>query len=343
MAMINTITREDVVEGYRLLLGRDPESEAVIEAYLAEQLTLWPFLKLLAGSSEGVHHAVDYASGYFIKHQGIFDIDVDFSPEERSRLIKNTEEAWLVLGQTDPYWSVLTDNFYRADALTLASREQFYGTGAAEVEVFESACVRNGLKLNRDGTVLDLGCGVGRVGEHFARSYSKYIGVDISTAHLEIARERFSLQRLSNTTLMQLSAFLNTGPDFDILYSVLTLQHNPPPIMLSVLSGCFERLRPGGCAFFQLPCYLYEYEFRHSSYLSRERADWGVEMHALPQPYVFRTLAEHGMVPVEVVPYPRIGPIGFSYAFFSHKPVKPVSTQIQAEASFETAEPEKAG
>ena len=48
-----------------------------------------------------------------------------------------------------------------------------------------------------------------------------------------------------------------------------------------------------------------------------------MEMHALPQAHVFRALAENGLVSVEVIPYPRIGPIGFSFAFLAIKPLSP--------------------
>ena len=45
-----------------------------------------------------------------------------------------------------------------------------------------------------------------------------------------------------------------------------------------------------------------------------------MEMHPLPQRQVFALLAEHGLIPIEVVPNARIGPSGHSYSFLAQKP-----------------------
>ena len=44
-----------------------------------------------------------------------------------------------------------------------------------------------------------------------------------------------------------------------------------------------------------------------------------MEMHALPQKYVFEALYRNGLRPIEVCPFPVIGPIGISYLFLAHK------------------------
>jgi hypothetical protein len=89
--------------------------------------------------------------------------------------------------------------------------------------------------------------------------------------------------------------------------------------MLATLDVCLARLAAGGCAFFQLPCHLYDYRFDPISYRLTPSAPGALEMHAVPQAQVFAALAKHDLIPVEVVPYPRIGPIGSSYAFLAVK------------------------
>jgi glycosyltransferase involved in cell wall biosynthesis/predicted TPR repeat methyltransferase len=314
-----TITRQQVIEGFRVFFGRDPESEAMVEAFVAEKWDLWRFLRILAESPEGLRYRLDQGLAAFVDYRP-GRIDVDVQPEENAKLVAVTRATWSALGVADPFWSVLTVSDYRAGTLDEARREDFYATGAAELEDLTTACRRNKIDVDPGCTLLELGCGVGRIGEHFARSYARYIGVDMSAPHLEIARERIASRGMTNTTLLTLDEFLrDDGPSFDLFYSVLALQHSPPPVMLMVLNACFARLLPGGCAFFQLPCHLYDYEFKLTDYFSRKPDD-PIEMHALPQARVFRALAENGMVPVEVFPYPRIGPIGFSYAFLASKP-----------------------
>jgi 2-polyprenyl-3-methyl-5-hydroxy-6-metoxy-1,4-benzoquinol methylase len=189
-----------------------------------------------------------------------------------------------------------------------------------------AACRRNGIVIDANATLLELGCGVGRVSEHLARHFQRYIGVDLSPSHLQIARQHLSSLGFENVRLLALEEFLEEPPPFDIFYTILTLQHNPPPVTLMLLRTCLSRLRPGGFAFFQLPCHLYNYEFDTARPASRP-TDGAMEMHALPQAHVFRVLAENGLVPLEVIPYPRIGPIGFSFAFLATKPLSAACDQ----------------
>jgi hypothetical protein len=79
-------------------------------------------------------------------------------------------------------------------------------------------------------------------------------------------------------------------------------------------------LSPGGYAYFQVPCYLYDYKFKTSDYLAGAGKLDVMEIHAIPQRIVFELLHAAGLIPIEVVLNPRIGPIGYSYSFFARKP-----------------------
>lgn len=318
------LTREDVIAAYRRVLGREPESDEVVDQHVAAHRDIWSFVLAVIEAEEVRRYQFEHAAALFVAKQEARRIDVDAAPGATSLLLHRVEAAWSRLGREEPYWSVLTDDTFRAEGIDDATIEAFYASGAEEVEAFEAACVRNGLPNMRQATVLDLGCGIGRVGEHFARAYDGYIGVDISDTHLEMARQRFDMMGIGNARLMLLGDFLAAKPEFDVFFSILSLQHSPPPVMQHLLQVCLERLQPGGYAFFQLPCYLNDYEFRLSDYLSNAvsgvEAPERMEMHALPQVRVFRTLAEAGLVTAEVLPFPRIGLIGFSYVFVARKP-----------------------
>jgi SAM-dependent methyltransferase len=314
------LTRDDVIAAYRRVLGREPESDEVVEQHLAAHKDIWSFVITVIEAEEVRRYQFEHAVALFVAKQEFRRIEVDAPPGATALLLRRVEAAWIKLGKEEPYWSVLTDDNFRAEVMDDPMIEAFYASGAEEVEGFEAACVRNSMPNMRQATVLDLGCGVGRVGEHFARGYDQYIGVDISDTHLDLARQRFEMLGLNNAKLMLLDDFLTAKPEFDIFFSVLSLQHSPPPVMHHLLQICLERLQPGGYAFFQLPCYLHDYEFRLSDYLSHPEGPEAMEMHALPQARVFRTLAEAGLVAAEVLPFPRIGLIGFSYVFVARKP-----------------------
>src|SRR5262249_1189097 len=104
------------------------------------------------------------------------------------RLFDHVNESWHHLGETDPYWSVLTAPQYRGKT-SQEDIERFFASGAADVQRLEAALARVGLALDGNGTCIEYGCGLGRVTRHLAPRFARTIGVDISAAHLKLARE----------------------------------------------------------------------------------------------------------------------------------------------------------
>ncbi|MEM9531833.1 MAG: class I SAM-dependent methyltransferase [Pseudomonadota bacterium] len=89
-----------------------------------------------------------------------------------------------------------------------------------------AAQVRSALALRSDHRVLELGCGVGRIGRELVDHVGGWHGVDISSNMLEVAGDRLgdasnvSLSQLSRTSLDML------GDDsFERVYSVAVLCH----------------------------------------------------------------------------------------------------------------------
>lgn len=82
----------------------------------------------------------------------------------------------------------------------------------------------------RGRRVLEIGCGIATDGEQFARHGAHYVGIDISDASLDLARERFKVLQLpgefhrgSVTDI----AFLRSLGEFDLVYSYGVLHHFP--------------------------------------------------------------------------------------------------------------------
>ena len=74
---------------------------------------------------------------------------------------------------------------------------------------------------------------------------------------------------------------------FDLFHSIITLQHNPPPLIAEILAAAFAGLNPGGDAFFQVPTYERGYRWDIKNYLSDLAPRGGMEMHVLPQSVIF--------------------------------------------------------
>lgn len=310
---------DDVVQCYRHFLGREVDSLEAATGHLADGPELWALIRRFMKAPEKQLAQAFSASRYIQATQDARGIDLALSAAQHERLIAHVETVWRRYGRDDAYYSVLTHPAYRAERITTANIDHFYATGASELEEFRQLCRRNAVDPDPAWSVCELGCGVARVGTAFARDFASYLGVDISAEHLAVARARLDAEGAEGARLMLLPDFLQHQLDYDLFYSAIVLQHNPPPVMRHLLDAGLARLKPGGYAYFQLPCHLENYRFDVDSYLAGVGRKDEMEMHALPQHEVFALLARHGLTPLEVVPDGRIGPIGFSYAFFARK------------------------
>ena len=88
-------------------------------------------------------------------------------------------------------------------------------------------------------------------------------------------------------------------PNVDAILSVITLQHNPPPVMAWILKNLLNILNPGGVAFIQIPTYRNGYLFEAERYLQTAQPNT-LEMHFLPQHEVFRIISESNSICLEI-------------------------------------------
>jgi SAM-dependent methyltransferase len=246
------------------------------------------------------------------------DIEVLASDDDLARLQAEVRRVWSALGAKEPYWSVITQPRYKSrTTLEEDAEREFYESGRNDCDGLLRVLTRNGVDPKQLGTALELGCGVGRITIALARHFRNCVGVDISSTHLALAARKAASEGLANVSLSLLDDYLGGQTSFDLLYSLIALQHNPPPLMYRMLKAFLGRLNEGGVAVFQIPCVIWDYRFRIADFL-KKRAD-EMTMHALPQRYVFRALAESGCVPLEVSLYGQIGPAGLSYLFVAQK------------------------
>ncbi len=309
----------DVEACYRNFLGRDCESPAAAAGHLSDAPSVWTLIERFRASSEAKKRGIYVASRQIRRDQDARGVNLALDGAQADALTAQVEKVWSRYGREEAFFSVLTNPRYLSGVLNDQGVEEFYATGVAEVDRFLTICRRNDVEPQAAWSVLELGCGVARLGEPFACRFASYDGVDVSAGHLAIARDRLHSRHVANARLRLLADFLNSDDGYDVFYSVIVLQHNPPPIIHRLLDAALGRLNPGGYAFFQVPCFLYDYQFDADGYLAqRDRAE-AMEMHALPQKHVFELLARHGLQLIEVTPDDLIGPIGFSYSFFARK------------------------
>lgn len=160
----------------------------------------------------------------------------------------NSWQAWDDLGQLDPFWAMTGNNKFGHWAL-----DDFLKTGTNEVNNLMEVAKRLQYPVGRD-SVLDFGCGVGRLARAFRTYFQNYHGVDVSESMISKANEL-------NASLAQTSFILNkeenlrifSEAEFDLVYSFAVLQHIPKKSTVKAYIAEFVRvLKPEGLLVFQL-------------------------------------------------------------------------------------------
>lgn len=308
--------RDEVIALYRLLLGREPESAAVVDAHCG--VALADLIRGFLDSEERARVRVGLLNERYRFDWPGGGVDLATSPDQLAALFETARRTWSRLGEVEPYWSVMTDPAYRAAALDAAAEALFFRTGAADVGAFLDACARNGVQPPAEGRVLDFGCGVGRLGVHLAGRFADYLGVDISPPHLAEAEARVA-PHACRATFRPLPDFLAGDDRYDVLFSVLVLQHNAPPVMAELLRTLVDRLNPGGIGYVQIPHALHGYAYSAAAHLADPLPVGEMEMHALPQREVFALLEAGGARPLEAAADGRAGAAGLSTTWLFRK------------------------
>ena len=291
--MPSSITPDLVVAAYRLILGREPENQGVVQACLG-----YPDVAALRRAFLA---SPEFASLY-PQFSGItpqvrvpvtappLEVDVELDEAPMALLMRHVQEEWTRLGNEQPHWSVLSADEFRPDRIK-DTEQAFFASGAQDLELLTAALRRGGLDPASFGRLFEFGCGLGRVTAHFARAFREVHACDISPSHMAVARRTLEAAGATNATL-HLSEVGNFGmhEGFDLWFCRIVLQHNPPPLIHMILRRAFSLLRPGGAALFQVPTYALGYRFSADDYL--RQMPRGIEMHVLPQVAVLLLAAE---------------------------------------------------
>lgn len=292
-------TREDVIAAYRFILGREPESETVIARRVKAGVLVSELRQAMLRSDEFRKRHPAPAPAQLPLAPPPLDIEVEAGPAEIAAMLARTGAVWSRLGQEAPHWSVLTQDQYRP-ARIAETRAEFYATGERDRALLRDLLARHGLSPAALPRVVEFGCGVGRASLAIAQDFREVIACDISPSHLALARRAASEAGRGNVAWFQSTVERPLpGGRYDLWYSRLVLQHNPPPVMRWLLALAFARLAPGGVAIFQVPTHAEGYRFDLAAYLAREPGP-AMEVHVLPQAEVFRLAAAARLQVLEV-------------------------------------------
>ena len=300
------VTPDEVSHAYKLFLGREPENADVVAGYCQNAQTLDQLSRIFMSSPEFMRRmgsALEKPQANRHRHPFTLPripVETQVSPEVLDQMFERIHKQWDHLGATEPYWSVVTQPQNYVAEFDQHS-QQFFASGNSACDMFLATLRRCCINSAQLDTCLEVGCGVGRVTSYLAEAFSKVIATDISDKHLELAKTHLAAQGVQNVELQHWHNLdqMRKLPQVDAIMSVITLQHNPPPIMAWMLSTLLSHLRSGGVAYLQIPTYKNGYLFEVDRYLASTPPDT-LEMHYLPQPDLFRLIAEANCVCLEI-------------------------------------------
>lgn len=158
---------------------------------------------------------------------------------------------WEALGHIDPLYAILSAPEAKHGDWDI---DAFLATGERDAARVLAACDVYGLAQQRRAS-FELGCGVGRITRGLSPSFRRCVGVDISAAMIERARQM-------NADCASCEWLVNDAPDlglfpsgeFDLVLSFIVLQHIPDrAVISSYLREMARVLAPGGAMVVQIP------------------------------------------------------------------------------------------
>src|SRR3954454_13093128 len=101
----------------------------------------------------------------------------------RAAKLDRQRQDWDELARFNPELALLSEPDARFDGWDM---EEFFRLGSAQITRTMEVGEELGLPRKR-GSVLDFGCGVGRLSRELSRHFDRYVGVDISAGMVERA------------------------------------------------------------------------------------------------------------------------------------------------------------
>lgn len=169
--------------------------------------------------------------------------------------ISSTDHAWEEWGRRDPYFSVITHPKFRRNVMTEEARLEFLESGKQHVE-YVMAMIRHYIDPQfQPRSILDFGCGVGRVVIPFASLAGRAVGMDVSVSMLAEARRNCEELGVSGIEWVESDDQLSRlAESFDLVHSFIVFQHIPPRRGRDIFRRLIEKINPGGVGAVQV-CY----------------------------------------------------------------------------------------
>jgi len=139
----------------------------------------------------------------------------------------NSDKAWKAYGKKNAYYGVLAHDEFLDENLSENALKDFFTSGFSDVENVFSLINKHISQDFTPKTILDFGCGTGRLVIPFAKRAAKVVGVDISPQMISEAKKNAKDHKLDNISFFLSDNNLSKlkGQNFDLIHSYIVLQH----------------------------------------------------------------------------------------------------------------------
>lgn len=138
-----------------------------------------------------------------------------------------SDRIWKYYGKKEPYFGVTGLDEHLVENIDDQSREVLFQTGFTDVEnIFSTIYAKIDPEFKAD-TILDFGCGPGRMLIPFARYAKEVVGLDVSKHMIEEAQKNCTEHKISNVSFLLSDDDLTCLNDlkFNMVHSFIVLQH----------------------------------------------------------------------------------------------------------------------
>jgi len=138
-----------------------------------------------------------------------------------------TDKTWKFYGRNAPYFGVFGQAEFLNDHLDNDKLDYFFQSGNQYVDHLFQTIHKIFSPRFKPATILDFGCGPGRMMIPFAKIAGMVTGMDISSEMLEEARKNCQGQSINNTRFLMADDNLKLieNQRFDLVHSFIVLQH----------------------------------------------------------------------------------------------------------------------
>lgn len=174
----------------------------------------------------------------------------------RSAVGGDSDARWETFVDREPYFAVLTSAKYLRKNFTTINEREFFQSGETFVDWALRIIEQRLIPHFAPASILEYGCGVGRLAIPFARRPGSITAVDLSPTMLAVARGEASKCGISHICFQTVAEFRAHDRLFDLVNCYSVFQRIRQDEGLVLLRELIERIGPGGVGIFHFPYQL---------------------------------------------------------------------------------------